>query len=102
MEVVVGSLDEIPENGMAEYYINGLCVLLCRSGDAVRAVSGICPHRGAQLGQGVLQGMSVVCPWHEWEFDAETGCGITNPVSTLSSYAVTIKNGQIVVTVPDN
>lgn len=101
MEVVVGSLDEIPENGMAEYNVDGQSVLVCRAGDAVHAVSAICPHRGAQLGQGTLNGTSVVCPWHEWEFDVETGCGLTNPVSALCSYAITIRNGEIVVTLPD-
>lgn len=102
MEVDIGSVDEIPEGGMAEYNVNGQCVLVCRAGDAVYAVSGICPHRGAQLGQGKLDGTSVACPWHEWEFDVETGRGVTNPVSTLASYPVSTENGKILITLPDN
>ncbi len=101
MEVVVGSLDSIPTNSMAEFSIDGKCVLVCRAGDAIFATSGICPHRGAQLSQGTLNGTSVVCPWHEWEFDVETGFGLTNPVSALTSYVVRIKDGMIVVQVPD-
>lgn len=102
MEVVVGSLDKLPRNGMAEYSIDGLCVLVCRTGDSLYATGGVCPHRGAQLSQGTIQDSVVVCPWHEWAFDVETGCGITNPVSGLVTYPVTVRGGLIVITVPDN
>lgn len=100
MEVVLGSLEEIPENGMTEFSIDGQCILVCRTGDVVHAVGGICPHRGAQLGQGTLNGASVVCPWHEWEFDVSTGCGVTNPISTLPTYPIVVKDGKVVVTLP--
>ncbi len=102
MEVVVGPLNAIPQNGMVEYTFDGICILICRSGDKLTAVGGICPHRGAQLSQGVYTGASVVCPWHNWEFDMTTGKGITNPMSALPTYKTTIMNGDIVLTVPDN
>ncbi|MCG8589587.1 MAG: Rieske 2Fe-2S domain-containing protein [Proteobacteria bacterium] len=32
-----------------------------------------CPHEGADLAQGHLQGDSIVCPWHNLRFSAATG-----------------------------
>jgi nitrite reductase (NADH) small subunit len=39
----------------------------------LHALNGICPHRGGPLGQGVVQAESVVCPWHSWSFNLNTG-----------------------------
>jgi nitrite reductase (NADH) small subunit len=37
------------------------------------AVNNRCPHRGGPLGQGWVEGESVVCPWHAWTFNLKTG-----------------------------
>lgn len=99
-EINLGPLDQIPEEGMQQFDINGKSILVCRAGGKLHAVDGICPHRGAQLGTGALQGNAVICPWHDWAFDVETGCGLTNPMSTLSKYDVSVSDGQIVVRIP--
>lgn len=37
------------------------------------AVSGLCPHQGALLGEGELEGKTLVCRNHGWRFDVTTG-----------------------------
>ena len=88
-------LEDIPENGMTQIDLDGKAILVCRAGGKVHAVEGTCPHRGAQLAQGTLEGTAVVCPWHDWAFDVETGCGITNPTAPLKKYAVTVREGVV-------
>jgi nitrite reductase (NADH) small subunit len=39
----------------------------------LHALNGICPHRGGPLGEGWVDGQSVVCPWHAWSFNLKTG-----------------------------
>ena len=39
------------------------------------AISNACNHVGGPLGQGVLDGDYVVCPWHYWKFHRVTGEG---------------------------
>lgn len=99
-EIVLGPLDQVPEDGMQQFHIDGKTVLVCRSGDAVHAVEGLCPHRGAQLGSGVFDGKAVICPWHDWAFDVESGCGLTNPISKLAKYKIRIRDGMIVLLMP--
>ena len=36
------------------------------------AINNTCPHQGGPLGEGVLDGESVTCPWHEWKYDSKT------------------------------
>jgi nitrite reductase/ring-hydroxylating ferredoxin subunit len=35
----------------------------------------VCPHQGASLEGAALEGAAVVCPWHGYRFDTETGRG---------------------------
>jgi len=39
----------------------------------IHAIDGICPHQGGPLGQGMLEGCIVTCPWHCWQFDVTSG-----------------------------
>jgi nitrite reductase/ring-hydroxylating ferredoxin subunit len=35
----------------------------------------VCPHLGGPLDEAVLEGNAVVCPWHGYRFDCESGRG---------------------------
>ncbi len=59
-----------------------LCVVL--GGDGFRIVehegrllahSIVCPHLGGPLDQAALEGGAVICPWHGYRYDCETGHG---------------------------
>ena len=49
-----------------------LVVFRTRSGEA-RVLDGVCPHLGADLAQGAVQGDDIQCPFHKWLFNGETG-----------------------------
>jgi nitrite reductase/ring-hydroxylating ferredoxin subunit len=90
-------LDDIPLDSPYEAQFEGQTIILCRSGEEVRAMEGICPHRGAQLSQGRLVGNVLVCPWHDWAFDVTTGHGLSNPMSRLCRYEVEVRDGDVFV-----
>jgi cytochrome P450/nitrite reductase/ring-hydroxylating ferredoxin subunit len=52
---------------------NGVDVVLLRAAGGWRAYHGRCPHQGALLGEGELDGGELVCRNHRWRFDAQTG-----------------------------
>lgn len=95
--LIIGALSDFPEGSLREVQLDEECILVCRSGEQVYAVSAICPHRGAQLATGHLEDCTLRCPWHDWEFDVTSGQGITNPMSSLKSYPVDIRDGKIVL-----
>ena len=39
----------------------------------MRAVGAHCPHFRAPMADGWVDHERIVCPWHLWEFDLETG-----------------------------
>ena len=36
-------------------------------------IDNVCPHQGGPLGEGIMEGQNIVCPWHGWRFDVTTG-----------------------------
>jgi nitrite reductase/ring-hydroxylating ferredoxin subunit len=48
-------------------------VVLVRLEDEVCALQGRCPHRGASLACAHVEGRSLICAEHGWDFSIETG-----------------------------
>lgn len=68
------AVSEAPKSGeVGEAEVNGVQVCLANVEGRLCALGNICPHRGGPLGQGWLEGDAVVCPWHSWAFDTNTG-----------------------------
>ncbi len=79
------------------------------------ALKNLCPHQGGPLCQGRLRPLIVSdgpyqvsyqreseilrCPWHNWEFDIQTGEALCNPGVRVRTYPVVIEAGNIVVSV---
>ncbi len=61
------------------------------------AINNTCPHQGGPLGEGVLDGESITCPWHEWKYDLKTGCPIVTPA--VKTYAIQIDGEAIQIAV---
>lgn len=67
-------VNEAPSPGeVTEVEANGVTLCLANIGGELRAMENLCPHREGPLGQGWVEGESVVCPWHAWAFDTRTG-----------------------------
>ena len=42
------------------------------------AVTALCPHEDGPLADGWLEGDTIVCPWHGFDFDVTTGVCLTS------------------------
>jgi nitrite reductase/ring-hydroxylating ferredoxin subunit len=66
---------------------------------AFHAIGNRCAHRGGPLGQGMLDGHLVICPWHAWAYDVTTGVSDVNPEIRVACYEVKVEDGQVLVKV---
>ncbi len=69
----VAALDELHSDGPHALSANGVNVVLVRTPAGLRAFDGRCPHQGAPLGEGELDGDMIVCRNHRWRFSIDTG-----------------------------
>ena len=71
--VQVGDTGELADGTMKSVLVKGREILLARVADAYYAADNRCPHMGAKLSQGKLEGAVVTCPRHGSQFDLTDG-----------------------------
>jgi nitrite reductase/ring-hydroxylating ferredoxin subunit len=72
-------------------------IALFNVGGTFFALDGVCPHQGGPLGQGMLEGCVVTCPWHGWQFDVTTGRHQFNAQVVQPRFDVRVEDDWILV-----
>ena len=98
--IKLASLDELPPGSLIEAERGEEIYALCNVGGSVRALSGVCPHRGGPLGEGSLEGDIITCPWHMWEFHSATGACAFGDDVRVPTYPVRVERNEILVDLP--
>jgi toluene monooxygenase system ferredoxin subunit len=80
------NVDELWEGDMTAVLVDGEAVLLVNIDGQVRAYSNRCPHQASALDEGDLDGDTLTCAKHLWEFNASTGRGINPDDAQLKSF----------------
>jgi nitrite reductase/ring-hydroxylating ferredoxin subunit len=94
--VRIGSANELPAQGEArEFECGGHTICVANMNGTLAAVDNICPHRGGPLGQGIVEGAKIVCPWHGWEFDLATGNNEFTPNLSVLSYELKVEGEAV-------
>ena len=75
-------------------------VLLNVNGE-VRAYEDRRPHLSSRLSEGDLDGCTLTCATHLWEFDARTGKGTNPGNSQLTVIETRVTDGNIEVRLPN-
>lgn len=77
-----------------------LKLALFNDGDRYLAIDDACPHQGASLGEGLFHEGRVICPWHSWVFDVDTGRCPRDSHEPVGTYRTRCANGAIEVEIP--
>jgi nitrite reductase/ring-hydroxylating ferredoxin subunit len=98
--VRVAKLSDVPAGSGRELEHQGRLVALFNVDGQIFALDGTCPHAGGPLGDGELDGTTVTCPWHGWQFDVTTGEHRRNPACVQQRYEVKIEGDDILLAMP--
>lgn len=72
---VVGLSSELPKKGLrTEHYFGGDIVLYRTESGEFRISKPHCPHLGAHLGEGRVEGEHLRCGFHGWKYDGTGQC----------------------------
>ena len=91
--------NEVTPGTIREFQVEGKAIALANVGGKYYAISNTCLHRGGPLGQGVMDGNLVTCPWHGWQYKVTTGENCTNSAVKVASYQVQVEGNDIKVAV---
>lgn len=69
-------------------------------GDKWYALSNSCLHRGGPVCTGTIEGATLTCPWHGYQYDITSGELLLDHTSCLPTYKVLVEGKQVIVEVP--
>ena len=104
--------DDLSDGQMKRCDVNGRSLLIARVDGDYYATAADCPHLGADLSRGTLEGTVVTCPRHHSMFDVRDGhvvrwtefSGLARKLNDavrsprpLQTYPVIVENGRVKV-----
>lgn len=117
-----------PKHAPANNYIENGCVYVCKAGDIapnrakivtvageriavfrragtddatlISAISNVCRHQNGPLGEGRIVDGCVVCPWHGFQYDPNTGASPPPYTEKVPVFAVYVDEEQRVYVDP--
>lgn len=90
-------LDAVPSGKPFAFRSGDHEILLVRTSNGVKAYRNACAHQGLPLDGAILdvEGGTLTCPWHGFQFDAESGECFSAPQCQLEPFPTRIMNNQI-------
>lgn len=98
-EIIVGDVDDIPEGCSKVVRAGAREIAVFNKDGEFFAMDNVCPHRGAPLNDGRLNGKTISCPLHDWEFDITTGESSISPSIKLNTYGVEVRGNEVILLV---
>ena len=93
--VRVAAVDDLPVGGGMAVKVGGRLVALFHTERGWFALDDTCPHQGMPLSEGQLDGETVTCAWHAWNFDLKTGAATLGAFGGVAAYDVRVEDGDV-------
>lgn len=97
--VKVHPWSSLPDREPKAALVANVDLVVVRFGENVSVLYGRCPHRGAMLADGFVDGDNLICGVHNWDFPYETGVSEYNPKERLHQFTAKIDQEQDAVLV---
>lgn len=92
--------DAVPPGQAAEVVAAGRIFAVYNVSGVFHVLDGICPHAGGPLGKGTLNGHTVTCPWHGWQFDVQSGQHCLSDHICQATWTPEIVDGMVCIPAP--
>ncbi len=90
---------ELGPNGRGVLAHGGSTIAVFRTEGELFAVANACPHAGNPLVEGEVLGRTLVCAFHGWRFDLETGACLLGD-EPVRRHRVEERDGEVWVELP--
>ena len=98
-EVKVAGKDSVSPGQIKNFYREGKNIAVVNLDGRYYAFEDSCPHMGARLSNGTLEGNVITCPQHSSKFDVTTGKPLAVSDDPLVTYEVRVEGDDIYIKV---
>jgi ferredoxin-nitrite reductase len=92
-------LDDLADGAGTSLVVDGVDVAVFRREGCLYALENRCPHEGAPLASGALEGDEIVCPLHGYRVNVKTGVCSTDPTLRARPFRLVARDGRLTVDV---
>jgi len=93
----VCTTDDVGEDELEEFEVGEIKVLVANAGGEFFAYPPQCPHQETPLSLGIIDGDTLTCIKHLWQWNMRTGEMRDNAESPLLTYDVKVEDGSVMV-----
>jgi glutamate synthase domain-containing protein 2/nitrite reductase/ring-hydroxylating ferredoxin subunit len=93
----IALLADLGEDRPAHAEADGIDLVLVRRGSEVHVFEGRCPHRGALLADGRVEGANLICGVHGWDYRLDSGVSAYNPAERIYKFSCHVLDGQVLL-----
>ena len=92
--------EKVPAPGMRSLFeLEGSSLALFNVGGQLYAIDDSCPHQGASLCGGRLEGKVIQCCAHGLRFDLASGYMLNSTAVKVANYPVEVIDGQVFIVI---
>jgi len=95
----VGRVEDIPPGTIRAVEVDEHEIAIANVGGEFYATQGHCLHLSGPLGEGRLEGKTLSCPWHGWQYDVRTGKNEFDHAIQLQTFEVRVEGGEVKVAI---
>ncbi len=93
----VCTTDDVDEDAIEEFDVGDITLLVANAGGEYYAFPPNCPHQETPLSMGMIEGETLICIKHLWQWNLRTGELGDNAESPLLKYEVKVEEGAVMV-----
>jgi nitrite reductase/ring-hydroxylating ferredoxin subunit len=95
--IEICSADQLWDGEMECFRAGDTTILLLKINGQFHAYQAHCPHQGASLAEGELDGGLLTCTAHKWQFDARNGQGVNPKSARLKCFPVRVVERKVLI-----
>ncbi len=95
--IKVGEVDDLKPGQGRLVQVDGRDIALFNVNGTYYAVDAICPHEEGPLHEGEVDGETIVCPWHGYDFNVKTGeCSVDSELR-VTTFVVKTEGNDVFI-----
>jgi nitrite reductase (NADH) small subunit len=100
----ITEVENIPPREGRSIELGSRTLAVFNLGDRFAAIDNRCPHQGGPLADGIVGGVTITCPLHNWRVCLESGL-VTKPCDPgalpVQTYPVKVEDGILLLGLDD-
>ncbi len=95
--IKVGEVNDLKPGQGRLVQVDGRDIALFNVNGTYYAVDAVCPHEEGPLHEGEVDGETIVCPWHGYDFNMKTGeCSVDSELR-VTTFVVKTEGNDVFI-----